>query len=139
MRRKNFSGWQDLIIINKKERTCRIADFAVSTDHWVNSKESEKKDKYLYRARELKKLWNMKVTVIPIVTDAFGTVTKGLIGTGKKGLGNKRTSGDHRNYRIIKIGQNLEKSLEDLLRGTLNRFPVFYRMGTFIDSAHMKL
>ena len=30
-------------------------------------------------ARELKKLWNMKVTIIPIVIGAFGTVTKGLL------------------------------------------------------------
>ena len=33
--------------------------------------ESEKKDKYLDLARELKKLWNMKVTIVPI--------TKGLL------------------------------------------------------------
>ena len=33
---------------------------------------------YLNLARELKKLWNMKETIIPIVTGAFGTVTKGL-------------------------------------------------------------
>ncbi len=30
-------------------------------------------------ARELKKLWNMKVKIIPIVIGAFGTITKGLI------------------------------------------------------------
>ena len=29
--------------------------------------------------RELQKLWNMKLTIIPIVIDAFGTVTKGLL------------------------------------------------------------
>ena len=64
--------------------------------------------------RELKKLWNMKVTIIPIVTGALGTVTKGLIrGTG--GVGNNRTSGDHPNYCIIEIGQNTEKSPGDLL------------------------
>ena len=34
---------------------------------------------YLDLARELKKLWNMKVTIIPIVIGAFGTVTKGLL------------------------------------------------------------
>ena len=34
--------------------------------------------KYLDLARELKKLWNMQVTIIPIVIGAFGTVTKGL-------------------------------------------------------------
>ena len=44
----------ELIIINKKERTCRIVDFAVQADHGVKFKESEKKDKYLDLARELK-------------------------------------------------------------------------------------
>ena len=34
---------------------------------------------YLDLARELKKLWNMKVTIVPIVIGAFGTVTKGLL------------------------------------------------------------
>ena len=41
--------------------------------------ECEKRDKYLDLARELKKLWNMKVTIIPILIGAFGTVTKGLL------------------------------------------------------------
>ena len=40
---------------------------------------NEKKDRYLYHGRELKKLWNMKVTIIPIVIGVLGTVTKGLI------------------------------------------------------------
>ena len=32
------------------------------------------------------------------------------IGKGTGRLRNKRTSGDHRDYKIIKIGQNTEKS-----------------------------
>ena len=48
-------------------------------DHRIKLKECEKKDKYLDLARELKKLWNMQVTIIPIVIGAFGTVTKGLL------------------------------------------------------------
>ena len=40
---------------------------------------NEKKDKYLDLARELKKLWNMQVTIVLIVIDAFGTVTKRLL------------------------------------------------------------
>ena len=47
--------------------------------HRVKLKESEKRNKYLDVARELKKLWSMKVTVIPIVTGALGTVNQGLI------------------------------------------------------------
>ena len=70
----------DLIIINKKKkRTCKIVKFAVPADHRIKQKECEKKDKYLELARELKKLWNMQVTIIPIVIGAFGTVTKGLL------------------------------------------------------------
>ena len=34
------------------------------------------KDKQLDLAKELYKLWTMKVTIIPIVIGAFGTVTK---------------------------------------------------------------
>ena len=68
-----------LIIINKKTRICKIVDFAVPVDHRINLKESEKKDKYLDLAREIKKLRNMKVTIVPIVIGALGTVTKGLL------------------------------------------------------------
>ena len=69
----------DLIIINKIKRTCKIVDFAVPVDHRIKLKECEKKDKYLDLARELKNLWNMQMTIIPIVIGAFGTVTKGLL------------------------------------------------------------
>ena len=55
-------------------------DFAVPADHRAKLKESEKRDKYLDFAKELKqKLWNIKVTMIPIVIGALGTVTKRLI------------------------------------------------------------
>ena len=73
----------DLIIINKKKkkrkRICKIVDFAVLADHRINLEESEKKYKYLDLARELKKLWNMKVTNVLIVIGALGTITKGLL------------------------------------------------------------
>ena len=72
----------DLIIINKKKKKkkiCKIVDFAVPADHRLNLKKIEKKDKYLDLARELKKLWNMKVTIVPIVIGALGTITKGLL------------------------------------------------------------
>ena len=63
----------------------------------------------------MKKLWNMKVTIIPIVIGAFGTVTKRIIkGTG--GLGSWRTSGDHPNDSIIENGQSTEKSPGNLRR-----------------------
>ena len=54
-------------------------DFVVADDHGIKLKECEKKDKYPDLAKELKKLWNMKVTIIPNVIRDFGTVTKGLL------------------------------------------------------------
>ena len=60
----------------QKKRICKIVDFAVPTDHGINLKEWEKKDKYLDLARELKNLWKMKVTIVPIVIGALGTITK---------------------------------------------------------------
>ena len=56
-----------------------MVDFAVPADHRIKLEEFEKKDKYLDLARELKKLWNMQVTIIPIVIGAFGTLTKVLL------------------------------------------------------------
>ena len=44
----------------------------------VKIKESRNIDKYFDLAREQKKLWNMKGTVIPFVVGASGTVLKGL-------------------------------------------------------------
>ena len=69
----------DLIIINNKKRISKIVDFAVPADHRIKLKECEKKDKYLDLAREVNKLWNMKVTIVPIVISALGTITKGLL------------------------------------------------------------
>ena len=59
-----------------------MVDFAVPTDHRVKLKECEKRDKYLNLVKKLKKkpkLWNMKVTIILIVTGALSTVTKGFV------------------------------------------------------------
>ena len=66
-----------------------MVDFTVPVDHRIKLKEYEKKDMYLDLARELKKLWNLQMTIIPIIIGAFGTVTKGLW----KGLENLEVGG----------------------------------------------
>ena len=64
---------------NKKKRESAKLLTLLFRRTTINLKESEKKDKYLDLARELKKLWNMKVTIVPIVIGALGTITKGLL------------------------------------------------------------
>ena len=83
---------QDLIIINKKKKKKKKKEREIaklSANHNIKLRECEKKNKYLDLARELKKLWNMKVTIIPIVIGAFGTVTKELL----KGLDDLEVGG----------------------------------------------
>ena len=63
----------------QKIRIYKIVDFAVSGNHRIKLEKSEKKDKYLDLARELKKLLNTKVTIIPFLSGAFGIVTKGFL------------------------------------------------------------
>ena len=107
---------QDLIIINKKKRNCQVVDFAVPGDHRIKPKECEKKDNYLDPARELKKLRIMKVSIVPIVIGAFGTITKGLL----KGLEVLEdgwwTGRDYPNDSITQNARNTEKSPRDLRR-----------------------
>ena len=63
----------DLVIVNNKKRTCRTVNFAIPADHWV-------KVKLVPRPKSrTEKLWNMKMTVIPFVTGALGTIPKELI------------------------------------------------------------
>ena len=45
----------------QKKKIYKIVEFAVPADHRIKLKECEKNDKYVDLARELKKLWNMKV------------------------------------------------------------------------------
>ena len=80
-------------------------EFAVPADHRIKLKKSEKKHKYLDLARELKMLWNKKVTIKQI----YKRIIKG---TG--GLVGRRTYRDHPNYNIIENGQNTQKSPGDL-------------------------
>ena len=74
---------------NNNNNNLQNVNFVIPADHRIKLKECENKDKYLDLARESKKLWNQKMTIIPIVTGAFGTVTKVLL----KELGDLGISG----------------------------------------------
>ena len=59
-------------------RICYLEDFAIPADHSVKIKESNTKDKYLDLAREQKKLWNMRVMVMPVVVSELRMLPKSL-------------------------------------------------------------
>ena len=84
-----------------------MSAFAVLVDHRIKLKEWEKKDEYLDLARKLKNLWNIQETIVPIVTVAFDTVTKGLLqGLEDLGVGKRvetiQTTALSRTARILR-------------------------------------
>ena len=62
-----------VIVVQNDKNLCQIIDFACPYDRRVDTKELEKIEYYQDLAQELKKIWNMKVKVIPLVTGAVGT------------------------------------------------------------------
>ena len=102
-------------------------DFSFSVDHRVKKKENKKTDKYLDRARELKKLWNIKVTIIPIVVGAIGTVPKYL----KKRLGNCRSAEESRPPTPLSCWDQLECSEESWKPETISCYSDFREKSTF--------
>ena len=71
----------DLVVMDKKERSCKIIDFSVPGDSRIEGKEKDKIAKYQDLARELQfrilyKIWNVKVKIIPLVVGSLGTIPK---------------------------------------------------------------
>ena len=93
----------------KKQKEKGPVEFAVSADHRVKLKESEKRDNYLDLARELKKTMEHESDG-DTNCNSCARYSYQRIGAGNGVLRNKRTSADHPNYCIIKIDQNTEKS-----------------------------
>ena len=72
--------------------------FEVQAGYRVKIKDNQLREKYLDLARELKSLWKIKETVIPIVTGGPGNDPQ-RFGKGVGWYWNWRRSWVHRNYR----------------------------------------
>jgi hypothetical protein len=54
------------MIKNKKEKTCILIDVAITADRNVVQKPAEKKLKYKSLGTDMKRVWNLKCTIIPV-------------------------------------------------------------------------
>ena len=80
---------QDIIIKNKKEKTCTLIDVAIPADRNVVQKEAEKKLEYKSLCIEIQRMWNLKCTIIPVIIGATGIVNEKL--KEKFGSGTRKT------------------------------------------------
>ena len=65
-----------LVVVDKKERICKIIDFTVPGDSRIEEKEKDTVEKYQDLGRELQKIWNVKVKIIPLVVGSLGAMLK---------------------------------------------------------------
>ena len=66
----------DLVLVDKTETSCEIIHFAVPGDSRIAEKEKDKIEKYQDLGRELQKIWNVKVEIIPLVVGSLGAIPK---------------------------------------------------------------
>ena len=62
----------DLILVDDRAKTALLIDVSVPLDSNINIKVSEKRLKYAPLCIELKNLWGVQATVLPIVVGALG-------------------------------------------------------------------
>jgi hypothetical protein len=64
--REVLANRPDIIIKNKKDKTCLLIDVSIPSDKNIIQKEDEKKLKYKNLSIEFQRMWNMKCFVIPL-------------------------------------------------------------------------
>ena len=60
-----------MVVVDQKDRSCKITDFAVPGDSRIEEKEKEKIKKYQDLGRELQKIWNVNVEIISLVVGSL--------------------------------------------------------------------
>ena len=64
IRAPHYTLLPELLVVDKKKRSCKIIDFAVPGDSRIEEKEKDKIEKYQDLGREIQKIWNVKVKMI---------------------------------------------------------------------------
>lgn len=64
------------IVVKQQGGECLIIDVAIPMDKNLKEKESEKKLKYANLETEIKRMWNCKAKIIPVIIGATGIVEK---------------------------------------------------------------
>jgi len=67
-----------IIIKNEKDKTCTLIDVVIPADRNVVQKEAKNKLKYKSLCIEIQRMWNLKCTIVPVITGATGIVTRSL-------------------------------------------------------------
>ena len=100
----------DLVVVDKKERSCKIIDFAVPGDSRTEEKEKDMIEKYQDLGRELQKIWNVKVKII-LVVGSLGAIPK-QFGNRLKQIGTTVGAAQVQKTVLLGMARILKKVLE---------------------------
>ena len=101
----------DLVVVDKKDRRCKIINFAVPGDSRIEEKEKDKIEKYQDLGRELQKIWNVKVKIIRLVVGSLGAIPK-QFGNSLKQIGIKTGTAQGQKTVLLGTAKILRKVLE---------------------------
>ena len=100
-----------MAVVEKKERSYKTIDFAVTGDSRIEEKEKDNIEKYQDLGRELQKIWNVKMKIMPLVVGSLCAIPK-QFGNGLKQIG--ITAGTAQVQKTVLLGMTtiLRKLLE---------------------------
>jgi len=101
----------EIVVKDKKERTCLLIDMSTPTERNTSLKTMVKLTKYKDLEIEIEKTWGMKTTTVPVIIGAFGLVNKGTENYIGKIPGN---------IRITELQKTVLLGTADILRRTLS-------------------
>ena len=100
-----------MVVVDKKERSCKIIDFAVPGDSTIEEKEKDKIEKYQDLARELQKTCIVRVKIIPLVVGSLGAIPT-QVGNILKQIGNAVGTGQAQKTVLLVTSRIMRKVLE---------------------------
>ena len=100
-----------MVVVDKKEKSCKIIDFAVLGDSRIEEKEKDKIEKYQDLRRKLQKIWNVKVKIIPLVVGCLGAIPK-QFGNRLKQIGITVGTAQVQKTNLLRTTRILSKVLE---------------------------
>ena len=101
----------DLVVVDKKGKSCKIIDFAVPGDSRIEENEKDKSEKYQHLGRELQKIWNVKVKIIPLVAGSLSAIPKPF-GNGLKQIGDTAGTAQVQKTVLLVTARILKKVLK---------------------------
>ena len=68
----------DIVLKNKKDKTCLLIDMTKPLDTNTSVKTTEKLNKYKDLEIEVERMWGLKTTTVRVVMGALGTIKKDM-------------------------------------------------------------